>query len=251
MRAGESGFIDRLLTAPDQEVEEGQLLVEASAPDLAAEIEARSARIEQLQVQLASELFREPGRAAVTREELEKERSALARMQDRADALAIFARDAGRFVVPRASDLPGRFVRQGELIGYVLAGPPRTVRMVVEQGDIERVRSALRAVQVRVIDSLDTVHSASIIREVPGGQDRLPSRALAVQGGGRYANDPRDAEGTKTLERLFQFDLSLPESVGQVAVGTRVFVRLDYAPEPLGFQWYRGIRRVFLSRFNV
>lgn len=251
VRAEARGFVDRLFAAPDAQVAEGQLLAQASDPDLAAEIDARGARIERLEVQLAGERFQDPAQAAVTREELDKERSALDRLRERADELTVVARQAGRFVVPRAADLPGRFVRQGELIGYVLAGPPRTVRVVVEQADIEQVRSALRHVEVRIADRLDSVYPADIVREVPGGQDRLPNKALGLEGGGLHATDPRDAEGMRTLERLFQFDLALPEEVGQVAVGTRVFARLDFAAEPLGVQWYRGIRRLFLSRFNV
>jgi putative peptide zinc metalloprotease protein len=87
---------------------------------------------------------------------------------------------------------------------------------------------------------------------VPGGADEAPSRALLSQGGGRIAADPRDPQGRKTLERIFQFDVALDEPIARSsAFGQRVFVRFDLRPEPLAVQWYRGLRRLFLNHFNV
>ena len=33
--------------------------------------------------------------------------------------------------------------------------------------------------------------------------------------------------------------------------GGRVYIRFDHGLEPLGMQWYRRIRQLFLSRFHV
>ena len=62
--------------------------------------------------------------------------------------------------------------------------------------------------------------------------------------------DPRDPKGTKTIERVFQLEIEL-EAPAAAMYGGRVFVRFDHVAEPLGQQWYRGLRRLFLTRFNV
>ena len=93
--------------------------------------------------------------------------------------------------------------------------------------------------------------TAKVRRELPGGSQQLPTAALGSGGGGPFAVDPRDRQGVTALERVFQVELALPEELRSPYLGARVFVRFDHVPEPLGSQWYRGVRRLFLTRFNV
>jgi putative peptide zinc metalloprotease protein len=79
----------------------------------------------------------------------------------------------------------------------------------------------------------------------------LPTAALSPNGGGKIATDPKDQNGLKSIERIFLFDLSLPADTPPSAFGERVYVRFDHRAEPLGSQWYRRLRQLFLSRFNV
>ena len=65
------------------------------------------------------------------------------------------------------------------------------------------------------------------------------------------AIDPTDQQGTKAFERVFQFDVELTDRYDELFLGSRAFVRFDHGFEPIGFRWYRGLRRVFLKRFNV
>jgi putative peptide zinc metalloprotease protein len=243
--------VQHVLAKPETLVSEGQAVLRGENPALATEVKSLQARVEQLKVRLNAELFEQRVQAAVTREALERQRSALARAEERLQDLLVEARTAGRLVLPRAADLPGRFLRQGELIGYVLSGAPRTVRVVVMQDDIELVRNRLRHVEVKITDRLADTFFVRLVREVPGAVDQLPTRALSIEGGGRHATDPRDPEGVKALQRLFQFDLELPAEVGTVALGTRVFVRFAHDPEPLTLQAYRRIRQLFLTHFHV
>ena len=102
-----------------------------------------------------------------------------------------------------------------------------------------------------MVEQIGPVLSAVIKREVPGGLERLPSSVLSRTGGGEIATDPRDNQGTKAFEKMFQFDLELTRPLDRVFVGGRVYVRFDHDPEPLAFQWYRQLRQMFLRRFNV
>jgi putative peptide zinc metalloprotease protein len=86
---------------------------------------------------------------------------------------------------------------------------------------------------------------------VPAAKDYLPSTVLSSEGGGAIAADPRDPKSGKTLERMFQFDLELPLDVGALNYGGRAYVRLVMDSEPLGLQWGRRLRQLFLERFSV
>jgi len=251
LRARADGFVTRRLAEPGAIVKAGEPLLELDDPELWAQQAAQRARVERLQAQLASELVDNRALASATAEALEQEQGALVRLEERIDNLVVEAGVGGRLVLPRATDLDGRFVKKGEALGFVLDGALRTVQVVVTQQDIDLVRSRLVQVQVRVADRLESAIDARIVREVPGGSDRLPSRALALDGGGRIAVDPSDKEGTRTLARHFQFELELPGSVTDLQLGTRVHVRFEHQSEPVAQQVWRRVRQLFLSRFNV
>jgi putative peptide zinc metalloprotease protein len=251
VRARGNGFVERLMVSPDALVKEGDVLLVTRDPALDADAVQRSERVRQLEVQYASQMFEERLQAAVVAEDLARERVGLARTEERLGDLLLTAGVSGRFRLPRADDLPDRYVKKGELLGYVLAAPPRVVRAVVSQDDIALVRNHLAGVEVKIADRLAETWTARLIREVPGGQDQLPSKALSLEGGGIHGTDPRDPDGLRSLERLFQFDLELPEGVGELQLGTRVHVRFRHEPEPLASQWGRRLRQLFLSRFHV
>jgi hypothetical protein len=251
VRAGANGFVEHLFAAPEATVDSGEVLLAMSDPALAAQADESRARLRQYAVQYAALMFEDRAQAAAIQEDLQRERVTLARSEEKLDALLVVAGLPGRLKLSRAQDLPGRFVRQGELLGYIVSGPPRLVRVVVGQDDIALVRERRTEVEVKLADRLDRTYAGRLLREVPGGHEQLPSKALSLAGGGPHATDPRDRDGLRTLQRLFQFDLELPPEVGSPEIGTRVFVRFHHHAEPLARQWGRRLRQLFLARFDV
>jgi putative peptide zinc metalloprotease protein len=149
--------------------------------------------------------------------------------------------------------MTGRHHRKGEVLGYVLGSLQPVVRVVVEQPVVDAVAASTQGIELRLADAIDRVSTGRIVRQVPAGSDEAPSRALVAPGGGRIAADPRDPEGRRTLERVFQIDVALDQPLDRAHAhyGQRVFVRFDLRPEPLAVQWYRGLRRLFLRHFSV
>ncbi|MBN8436483.1 MAG: PqqD family peptide modification chaperone [Candidatus Accumulibacter sp.] len=251
VRAAADGFVERLLVPPEASVGSGDLLLVTVDPTLSAEVGQSRARLRQFEVQYASLMFSERVQAAAIQEDLQRERVALARAEEKLDALLVVAAVPGILKLARAQDLPERFVKQGELLGYILSTPPRWLRVVVTQDDIALVRERRAAVEVKIVDRIEQTWPARVDREVPGAHDRLPSKALSLAGGGPHGTDPRDPDGLKSLQRLFQFDLELPPEVGPLQIGTRAYVRFHHHAEPLATQWGRRLRQLFLARFNV
>jgi putative peptide zinc metalloprotease protein len=184
-------------------------------------------------------------------DQLESETAALDRARERAAALIVRADTDGIFMSPDAPDMPGRYYKKGELLGYVVDKSPPLARVVVPQDSVDVVRLATHGVRVRLVYRPDLVAEGKVVRYVPAGNEYLPSRALATEGGGQIATDPRDSKGAKALEMMFQIDVELLGGLSVDRFGERVYVRFDHKMEPLAVQWYRGIRRLFLSRFNV
>ena len=251
VRAGADGFVQRLLTVPGRTVAEGDALVESEEPTLAAHVKSLQARVEELEAQLESQRFKNRVDAELTGAELGQARAELAEEAGRNQRLTARSRAVGVFSVPTPQDLFGRFVREGQAIGYVLPPGSRMIRATIDQDDIDLVRKRLRRSTVKLTERLEETFPARLVREVPAGSDELPSKALSSSGGGSFAVDPRDSHGTKTLRRVFQVDLELPDTVAASgAFGSRAYIRFDHEWEPVGFQLWRRLRQVLLSRLN-
>ncbi len=251
VRAGTDGFIERIEAVPDSQVDKGDVLIVCSDPLLVANVEILQARVAGLKHRYDSERYSDQVKARITLEELDTVRADLARSRERLAELQIRSNGGGKFVLPGAADLPGRYVRKGDLVAFVLDIERPVVRAVVSQDDVDLLRKSDRGVQVRLAEHIDKIYDAEVVREIPGAVERLPSTVLGVAGGGEIAMDPRDAGGLTSLESMFQLDIKLKQPVSGVNVGGRVYIRFDHGVKPLGFQWYRGIRRLFIKRFHV
>ena len=252
VRAGTSGFVKRLLVDPGRIVAVGDALVESDDLTLRAALDALRARVAELETTLALERFTDRVKAEITATELEQARAELATANIRAERLIARSRAEGVFTIIDPQDLPGRFMKEGQLIGYVLSRGSRVVRATIAQDDIDLVRNRLHHTSIKLAERLDDALPARIIREVPAGREELPSKALGGAGGGEFPVDPRDPEGTKTLQRTFQVDLELPlDAKSAVVFGGRAYVRFDHDWEPIGEQIWRRARQLLLSRLHT
>ena len=250
LRAGHEGTITRLLAKPDTRVARNQALIETEDPFLQARTQNLQARLRELsirrQVLLAEQKQVE---ANILDEEIQVGQADLKRSHEQAESLLLRSPVEGVFLVDLPDDLPGRFVRRGELLGYVADLSEPTVRVAVPQADIGLVKHQTLSASVRLAERLDSPVVASVTRQVPAAVERLPSAVLGPMGGGPFAVDPEDSSGTRAMEGVFEVVLALPVSVERL--GTRVYVRFDHGSESLARQWYRRLRQLFLRKFNV
>jgi putative peptide zinc metalloprotease protein len=159
----------------------------------------------------------------------------------------------GQLLLDQAEDLPGRYVHKGDVLGHVVGQHPPVVKVVVKQDDVDQISHDTRGVEVRLPQALQTVWLAERVRTIPKASHQLPSAALSHQGGGPFVPDPRDEKGTQVLDPVFELELELPREVMQVAdqvLGSRAHVRFEHVPEPVGWRWWRQLRRQFLSQLQ-
>ncbi len=251
VRAGTDGFVERIVADPGTQVNRGDPLIKCSDPLLPAEIRVLKSRLRELEAIYDTQTISDRVKAEITKEEIEQGTAELNRVLERAGELTIYSPTNGKFLVPMAQDLPGRFVRRGELLGHVVDNATISARVVVSQSDVDFVRQRTLEVKVRLPETVAETLPATINREVPAATDRLPSIILSQEGGGEIAIDPRDLLGAKAFQKVFIFDLGLSAQPRVYNVGGRVYVRFDHGREPLIYRWYRGARRLFLRRFSV
>ena len=251
VRAGSDGFVERVVVSPGSLVKTGDVLVRCRNPRFEADQRILRGRVRELEARYVEQIPVDLVKAAIVAEELEYARRELARVQKRVDELAIKSKADGVFVLSAEKDWPGRFLHQGDVLAHVVDLNILTVRTIVQQADIDLIRHMHEQAQVRLAENLSLPLQAAISRVVPAALNELPSRALGTEGGGEFAVDPVDHEGTKTLQKFFQIDLRLTEHAGVINAGGRVYVRFSHDWVPLSVQWSRRLRQLFLTRFNV
>jgi putative peptide zinc metalloprotease protein len=251
LRAGVDGFVERIVAQPGSFVQRGEVLIVCRDPELTARVKVLESRLAELQTRYMAQWLLDFRQAQIVKDEIVHIEEQVARAREHVAELVIRSRSDGVFEVPDAASLPGRFIRQGTPLAYVLDPKPLTARVVIPETEIELVRYHTRQVQVRPVGRPTQSFTTSVQREVPAVTEQLPSTALGSHGGGTIAVDPRDSKGIKSIEKVFQLDLTLPPDTGIDTFGGRVYVRFDHGWEPLVSRWHRQVRRLFLSKFNV
>jgi putative peptide zinc metalloprotease protein len=250
IRAGSDGVIVRLIARPDTQVVKGEPLIETEDPFLQTELRILQARLRELRTeQGALQVAGKQVKAEMLDEEIKILQADIASTGEQVSALLIRSPADGVFLVEQASDLPGQFVRQGDRLGYVADLENPTVRVAIAQADIGLVRADTESASVRLAERLDRSIPAMIERHAPAAVNQLPSPALGPLGGGPFAVERSDPDGVRAAEEVFEVELTLPVEVSHL--GERVYVRFDHGSEPLGLQWYRRFRQLFLKRFSV
>lgn len=243
------GVIRSLAVRDGETVAAGQLLAVLENPDLYTERDKIASRIQALQADRFQLLLRDPTGAQNLAEEIERTKAESHRADERITQLEVRAGVGGTLSLPRYADLPDSFARRGMPIGYVLQGADIRVRAGVDQERAHLVRHRTRDVQVRLADAAGTPIAARLGPDIPAATRQLPSAALGERGGGPFAIDPTDAEGLRSLEPLFLYDVFLAGRPLE-RVGGRAWVRFDHGYEPLAFQLYRRASQLFLKQFD-
>jgi putative peptide zinc metalloprotease protein len=251
VRAGAEGFIQEIVATPGKRVARGEVLVRLRDPENTTRAAVLQAKVRELQARYDAEKPVDQVKAAIVLEELQFAREDAARASQRAAELTIRSGTVGTFVVPTPEDLPGRFVKQGERLAFVVELGTITIRTAVPQSAIDLVRFHTKSVEVRLAERLTDVTPGAIRRLVPGATEQLPTTALGSEGGGQIVVDPRDPKGVTAVQKVFQVDVELPASAAYLNVGGRAYVRFDHGWQPLAVQWYLALRQLFLARFNV
>jgi putative peptide zinc metalloprotease protein len=245
-----NGFVKKVIATPGQVVSQGDPLVLCENPELAAEVEVLEAQLREFESRHRLSVTRDRTEAEILMDEIGRVRAELERKRTEAEDLVMRSPADGTFLVLNPTDLPGRYMRRGVPLGYVVDFSKVTARVVVPQRDVDLVRTEARRVSVRISEAIGREIPAHIGREVPAASHDLPSFALSLEGGGSVALDPREKEEPKAFEKLFQFEILIPD-LNLRTIGERVFVRFTHDPQPLAFRWYRAIRRTLLSKFSV
>lgn len=247
VRAGSHGFVKQLLIQSDQPVTPGDTIMVLEEPSLSARAEVLKAQVQEAQARFQANAA-DRVESTINAEVLQFREKEYQRALERQEALAVESQLSGTLVIPNQESLVGKYVQQGEMLGYIVDYPTLPAVTLVAEDFIEQVRHNLVDIQVRLVSDRNTSYSGTIRRITPSSSHDLPSDILAIEGGGVVALDPN--QESASLNPYFHLVIDIPDAP-KTRLNERVYVRFEHKPEPIILRWYRGARRVFLRQLDV
>jgi putative peptide zinc metalloprotease protein len=250
VRAKADGFVDSVVVQSGDVVSKGSPLIITSDPLVKAELKLLKAQYRELEVKHVALTKEDIVEADIALEEMHLVQGKIDFIEKQIAELVMESAENGVFVMSDANEMEGYFVKQGDPVAYVINYDEVSVRVVVPQDAIGLVRQNVEQVELRFVGQIDQSYQSHITREIPAATYRLPSKALAQQGGGVIQTDPFDADGVQTRDQYFQFEVAMPKELKAEHVGQRVYVKFQHGFEPLASQWYRAFEELFLNELG-
>ena len=248
IRSLQEGFLVAI-AEPGARVAAGTAVVELDDPVLDNDYRKLLARRQGLEAGLHQTLGSDIFKSRQIQEEISATELRLRDVQQRREQLRVAAASAGRLTFASANDLPGRFFKQGETIGYLIGTQRPVVRVALQQQDAAYISEGVQRVSLRLAQMPGRELSGRLVRSTPSAVERLPSAALGDRGGGDIVVDPNDKDGTRAVVPTYVLDVESNDMPIEL-VGGRAWVRFEYGWASAATQSYRHLRQLMLLNFS-
>ena len=247
IRAGADGIVTRVQLADGETVENDAVILQLENMELEARRDTLLAQLEETRARQQEVFLQDRSQADILKIKVSTIEADIRDTEEQLNSLKVVSATAGVVSLPMASDLLGRYVNRGEVIGYV-AGPSQVSALVViPQLDIDAVRRNMKSIEVRFSSRPAETFIAEFLRELPQGTDRLPNRKLGSGAGGQVAVDTRDATGRQSMSNIFLVEIALPQEISGSYLGQRIYVRFVHQSESLGNRLLRRANQLMLQ----
>lgn len=253
--AGQTGVIESLLVDDGNSVIKDQPIIKLESPELAHEIDRKRAAVKLARIEVARHRQYDLVQAQTAMLQVNLLESELKDIENKFQNLVVRAPESGKLALDKNQTILGAYIEQGDLLAYVVDNDERVVRAVVNQVSLGEIEKGVADAYVRFPHAMSMRVKAEVSKQVPSGNNQLPSVALANVGfGGVDIKAGVDGQMVQTLEKVFHLELTLfseEQRLEAIPMGTRAYVTLEHKPEPLGARWLRISRRLLLRHLSV
>ena len=245
------GFVASVDVRSGDRIKAGDVILKLSNKELESNLHILQSK--QLELRTAQAMAQQKSRVdgEIASSDYATATSQLNSLEKDHEALTIHSPASGVIVFNDPHELMGKYVREGDLLAFVVQQNQTTIRTVINQGNVGSLTGGIRSAEVMLASQMGTVYKASTLRETPAGGFLLPSAALGKAVGGPVRTDLSDGSGLTAESEIFQVDLALPADTLTAGLGGRVFVKLYHGNESLLLQWSRRLRQLLLARLAV
>lgn len=244
VRVGSGGMVHAMHVAAGDWIEVGQKIAQLHNPDLEAEKAALLSRIDEINQRRQALSLREELARQILQNEQVTLNNELKDLQSRIDSLEVISPAAGRFQSAAAQSWLGRYLKQGEVLGFVFSPEGVTLSAVVSQQVMPRLQSeggsSQSAYEARFIMRPENEYSLQLEQEVPGMSRQLPGALL----GSEVQLDARDTSGRTATEAVYHLRFKVP-GYDLDTLAARAIIRAEHEPVSLLSRLLGALRRLW------
>ena len=159
---------------------------------------------------------------------------------------------AGSFVSLELRHLEGRWLEQGQLIGYIENGAPRHAILVATEAEARKIRDGIE--KIEIFEGIGSaIIGGKLTQLYPAADRQLPSALLGSLSGGDIAVDGRDRSGTTSMAPIFKLEVKLlPQDADtKIAIGASVAVRFSHQSRSLVQRSVLFLKRFWLEKIEI
>ncbi len=251
VRSQATGFIRAVHVHNQQEVKQGDLLIELENRELVKQYQQLKLTIEQNEIRLRKAAGdQDPSLQWVLKQNRVALDEQLDQLQPQVDGLSVLAPRDG-FVVQRDLAMKvNSYVHEGDALLVVASHGDKELIALVDQDSIDQVRSSI-GTKVPIRTASYEVAQGTLGRIEPRGTLRLPNPSLAAAEGGPLEVRRVDEAGLgdqayQLLTPHFQARLEVSPDVAQeIPAGMRMTTMLGYQNDPMATRIKKTVRRLW------
>ncbi len=253
VRAAGSGLASSGWITSGQSVAQGDSLLVLSDPEVDAKVAKLEAHVREVELRQSQALEDDLSQMAVFAERAVGLGRALDEAKIERRQLEVKSPATGTFILLDLRHLTGRWVEQGQLIGYVEDGAPRRAMIALDETDARKLRQGIEAIEVIQAQGSGVMVEGRLTQFTPAASDQLPSALLGSMAGGDIAVDARDENGTKTMAPTVNLEIQLSRGADdhRVAIGAAVSVRFKHQSQSLAIRSGLFFKRFWLEKISI
>lgn len=237
VRSSGSGFLQRVDVHAGDVVPTGAALATLENTDVVSALKKKQAEVDQLLVQLHAQATTDPKLAAATQRELQRAERECRHLEQEVGQLVIRAPIPGQITQIQGLEDRGRFVRQGEPLATVSAGPWVLNAVATEQTLTTWRPRKGDPVEIRLVSQGGRSFSGNVVRLVPAGSKKIGDPSLTHLGGGSIAVSANTMEADRPFFAIV-IAIDNPDS-SVLRPGMTAVAVFDGHRVPLGTHFYR------------
>jgi putative peptide zinc metalloprotease protein len=247
------GHVREIIAPSGTRVRKGEPLIQLANRELGYQIKETEAKLREVAAMRQRALMQsradlQPIHSLVTAIQARSER-----LRQEQEFLTVRAPFDGLWVAPRVEDHVGMWLNRGTPLGRLVNDESFSFVSVVSQRDTAFLFSReISRTQVRIAGEAERTLAALGFEGTPVEQSSLPSAALGLAAGGDMQIDVTDESGLRTTEPFYEVRLQLP-SQADIAMlhGRSGMVHFELPNQPLLRQWYRKLRQLLQTRYQL
>lgn len=250
IRAQAEGFVSKILKNPLALVNKNDTIILLDNFLLTAEKDKLLGQREEIKVMLMKNTHSNYSKSENLKNQYYQNKVALDKIDKDMTRLSISSQESGRLILMNQQDLIGRYIKKGDIIGYIQDNRSPTIQVAIPQSDFDITNDSIKAVKIKFNKYSKDEFSAKIINPRINITNTLPSASLGDEGGGAIKTTT-DKSGIKTQRNIFVVELSFPTLEQHSLLGKRVYVKLYHNNKTLAHQLYIKIKKLFFREVDA